>query len=212
MPADQGQYHKVTPDECINSIAFAYGFFWKTLWLHANNKDLRDLRKDPNVLREGDTIFIPAKEEKDENRPVDQTHHFKRKGVPAKLRLRLLKDDEPRKNEPYTVTIDGKIFTGNTDGDGNIEIFIPPGAQSGKLIIGAGDDEQNYDLDLGRMNPASDPDGVMQRLENMGYDCGLDKKRGFPAVLKAFQAANKLPVTGELDDATQAKVVELHGC
>ena len=101
MPeSDEGRVYRVGANECLSSIAERFGFFWKTLWFHPQNGDLRSLRKDPNVLMEGDRLFIPKKQEKLESRATDATHSFSRLGVPAKLRLRLMKDNEPRKNEP----------------------------------------------------------------------------------------------------------------
>jgi len=213
MPdSDEGQMYQVGPDDCISSIAQSFGFLWKTLWFHPNNADLRALRKDPNVLMEGDQIFIPTKGGKQESKPTDGTHSFVRKGVPAKLRLRLMKDNEPRANQPYVLTIDANILNGTTDGDGKIEIFIPPGAQSGRIRVGQGSDQQSFDLDLGHMNPVTETSGVIQRLENLGYHCGLDKQTGWKRALRSFQADNNLPTDAGLDEATKTKLVEVHGC
>jgi len=209
----QGQYHQVSSTDCISSIANQYGFFWRTLWFHPGNADLRSLRKDPNVLRQGDVLFIPPKGDKVEERPTDNKHKFVRKGEPAKFRIRLMKDEVPRSNEPYVLNIDGKSSEGELDGDGMLEIYLPPGAQIGKLVVSQGTpDEQHYELDLGGMDPVTEPKGAIQRLENLGYDCGLDKEKGLPQALRSFQADNHLPDTGELDDATQSKLVTAHGC
>ena len=65
---------------------------------------LRELRGKMNVLAPGDVVFIPEKEEKEESRGVESKHTFKRKGVPAQLKLQFLDaEGEPRAGVPYEV-------------------------------------------------------------------------------------------------------------
>lgn len=84
--------HTVEQGECISSIADGYGFFWETVWQHSDNTDLRVKRGDPNVLMPGDVVAIPEKEEKQEDGATEKRHCFRRKGVPAKLILRIMHD------------------------------------------------------------------------------------------------------------------------
>jgi hypothetical protein len=87
--------YQVQPGDCISSIAFEHGFFWKTLWRHAENSELKSLRKNPNILKEGDEVVIPDLEAKIESRPTEQRHRFRLKGAPAKLRLRIVEPGAP---------------------------------------------------------------------------------------------------------------------
>lgn len=89
--------HTVRQGECISSIAFERGFFWETVWKHPENSKLKQERKDPNVLKPGDEVFVPEKEEKQESCPCEKRHRFRKKGVPAILRLRLM--EEPQRDE-----------------------------------------------------------------------------------------------------------------
>jgi hypothetical protein len=109
------------------------------------------------------------------------------------------------------LTLDGKNFDGQTDDDGLIDIFIPPNAQSGKLVVGIGKTQKIFNLDLGQMNPVTTKAGQIQRLLNMGYDCGLNKEKGLPQALRSFQVDNHLPDTGEADGATLEKLGQKHG-
>jgi hypothetical protein len=43
------------------SIAAESGFSWEFLWARPQNQQLRALRKNPNVLMEGDEVFIPER-------------------------------------------------------------------------------------------------------------------------------------------------------
>jgi len=211
MPDDGGQIYKAEPDDCISSIASQFGFFWKTLWFHPQNAQLRQLRKNPNVLMENDQVWIPAKQIRQESKPTDATHTFTVKGIPTLFRMCFLDSGVPRANVPYVLTIDGKPFNGSTDGDGKIEVPIPPNAQQGTLVLGQGKEAKTFSLDLGVLAPVSEPDGAIKRLQSLGYHCGLDPQAGLAGALKSFQSDNSLPVTGDLDDATQSKLSQVFG-
>lgn len=85
------QDYKAKQGDCISSIAFTHGFFWETLWTHPKNSALKTKRKDPNILGSGDIVHIPDIRKKEEAGGGESRHRFKIKGVPAKLRLRLMR-------------------------------------------------------------------------------------------------------------------------
>jgi N-acetylmuramoyl-L-alanine amidase len=199
--------HVVEQGDCLSSIAEQYGFFWSTLWNHADNSDLKQLRKDPNALLEGDVVVIPDKTAKEESCATEQKHKFKRKGVPAKMKIRMMLDDEPRKNEPYKLCIDGKWTEGKTDGDGYIEADIPADAKQGELRLGSGKDVDIFQLGFGTLDPQDSESGAEDRLLGLGYDLSA----GVEEALKAFQTNEKLTVNGELDETTQTKLKEKYG-
>lgn len=91
-PVDGGDY-VVMQGECIESIAFEHGFYGESIWNDSQNAELKKVRKDHNILYPGDIIFIPDKEENHEHSNSGQRHPFRRKGVPAILRIRLLWHD-----------------------------------------------------------------------------------------------------------------------
>lgn len=206
------QTHRATQGDCILSIGKEYGFFWQTLWNHPENAALKTERKDPNVLKPDDEVFIPEKELKEENCATEKRHKFLLKGAPAKLRLQLMRFNKPRANKPYIIDIDGALVSGTTDAEGRIEIGIPSGARQGKLILKDG--KEVYPLNLGHLDPVSEISGVQARLNNLGYECGeVDNVLGAltVAALKLFQEEQRLPVTGEPDAATCDKLREVHG-
>jgi hypothetical protein len=202
---------KAAKGDSIPSLAKDNGFFPDTIWNHPQNAQLRQLRKSQNQLLPGDPVFIPDLTKRTESRGVDASHSFKRKGVPAKLTMRLLELGEPRKNEPYVLIVDGMSFKGTLDGDGRLEQFIPPNAKSGQLLLNGG--KEVIPVQIGYLNPVSDVSGLQQRLNNLGFVCG-NEDGDFDELTKAailkFQKANKLPETGQPDDATCAKLQELH--
>ena len=117
--------------DSIPSLAKENGHFWRTVWDHPQNLQLKTKRKDPNVLSPGDDVFIPEIEVKEESRPTDQKHKFKLKGEAVKFKVRLLLLGEPRKNEPYVLDVDGKLINGTTDGGGQLEHVVPANAKAG---------------------------------------------------------------------------------
>ena len=205
--------HNVEQGDCVLSIAESYGFFWETLWNHPNNKDLKKKREDPAILYPGDVVFVPEKRLKEVSEPTNQVHKFKVKNSPAKFYLRLLNDDgTPRANLKYTLDIDGKEFKGTTDGNGAINISIIPNAKNGKLILV--DEDEEYDLFLGQLDPVKEISGVQARLKGLGfYNAETSNEMNAETVqaIKDFQEANKLEITGQIDDALRNKLESLYG-
>ena len=200
---------KVGQGETTSSIAKKNGFFWRTIWEHGENADLRAKRRDPNVLLADDLIFVPEKKLKEVSKGTETEHVFKLKGEPAKLKLQLFKLGKPRANENYVLEVDGEQTPGATDGEGKLEHFIPPAAGSGKLILRGG--KEVYNLRLGNLDPLDTPSGVQQRLNNLGYNCGGEKGEigeKTKEALEKFQADYDLEQTGEPDAATKAKLQE----
>lgn len=91
--------HTVAPGECISSIAFQHGFFWETLWEHGDNAELKEKRKDPNVLHPGDVVMIPDLTLKEESCATEQVHEFRLKGVPARLNIQVRRPKAPKPPE-----------------------------------------------------------------------------------------------------------------
>lgn len=247
-PEGSGDY-VVREGDCISSIACDHGHLWETLWNDPANAALKQARKDPNVLLPGDRLTVMPLRLKRESRATDQRHRFRRKGGPAKFRLRLLEETQPPPPEtppepdpvyqdrdvitedplvepqpledrgvadaPYVLDIDGRLYEGQTDAEGFLEVSIPPDAKSGRVIFHPGTlAERVIDLELGELSPITEPIGLKQRLANLSFDCG-DRDNamtpGLEAALRAFQEKHGLEVTGEADAPTRQRLQALHG-
>jgi hypothetical protein len=215
--------YSVKEGDCISSIAYDHALFPDTIWNDSKNSELKKKRKNPNTLLPGDVIYIRDKEEKEESCPCEQKHRFRRKGVPAKLKTQILIGELPCENEEYVLDIDGMRSRGKTDADGNIEITIPPNAKKGLIII----QNEEFELTLGTIDPIEEKQGVIQRLENLGFyevdeddDTGDEDETGeedgededpYIEAIKRFQESVGLEPTGEADQQTLDRLVEIHG-
>jgi hypothetical protein len=199
--------YTVAQGDCLSSIGAKFGFAPDTLWNLGENAELKLKRKDPNVLYPGDVVFVPDLRVKEVSCATDQSHKFEKKGVPAKLRIRLLDDQQPRANIPYQLQIDGKSISGTTDGDGYIEQPLPPGAQTGRLIVGNGNTREVHDLAFGTVDPIDTDSGVNGRLRDLGFQTGADPSEA----IKAFQQKHGMEVNGQMDDTTRQKLAEIFG-
>lgn len=207
-----GEY-VVRQGDSTASIAYRHGFFWETIWNHSSNSELRERRDNPNILNPGDVIFLPDKEQKEVSGATGQRHRFRRKGVPERLRIRLLDEyDEPRAGVSYTLEIDGNLLNGTTDSDGLIEHGILPSASGGRLIVGESEEEE-YRIRLGHLNPRDEVSGMQARLRNLGlYDGEIDGQMNAETIdaIREFQQEKELEATGELDETTQQQIENLH--
>lgn len=201
--------HRAKPDECLSTIAFAYGFFADTIWEHPENAALRRERGDPNVLAAGDDVFIPDLRVGQASCATGRQHVFRRRGVPEYFRLRLSRYGKPRADEPYRLDVDGTPHEGRTDANGKIEVRIPPNARLAVVLIG----DERYELALGRVDPVSGEAGVRQRLENLGYLASKAVPASeLAAAVARFQIEAQLEATGEVDDKTRERLRAAHGC
>src|SRR6185503_16443662 len=77
-PVGDGEY-EVRQGECVESIAFANGLSWETVWNDPKNAKVKDARKDPNVLLPGDRLHVRDLEKKQVDGATEKRHKFKRK-------------------------------------------------------------------------------------------------------------------------------------
>ena len=177
---------------------------------------MRNSRKDnPNALLPGDKLYLRPKEEKTIEVGTEIKHRFYRAGIPIELKIKLLENGKPRKNMRYTLQIDGKVVSAKyakTDGDGKIKIYkLSPLATEGFLML---EDGTSYVLKLKELDPVDSTSGIQARLANLGYGPGPingEHNHKTRAALAWFQKSHNLKATGEPDDQTKEKLVEVYG-
>jgi peptidoglycan hydrolase-like protein with peptidoglycan-binding domain len=127
--------------------------------------------------------------------------------------MRLLKQGKPRAGVAYRVEIDGRTFQGAADGAGKFTVPIPGNARHGKLYVGNPADEEEYDLNLGGLDPIEACTGLQARLKNLGFGCDItgELDEDTRAAIRSFQIENNLKVTGEPDQQLRDLVKQKHG-
>jgi hypothetical protein len=208
----EGKEYRVKTGDCVSSIAHRNGLFWETIWNHPENQSLKSERVTHTKLYPGDEIFVPTIVLRDESCSTDAKHRFRRKGVPVIFRVQIMRNGIPIADEDFEFEIDGQEFEGTTDSDGYVEQKIPPNAQRGRILIPNQDIEAEFRL--GYLDPVSTVAGVQARLANLGYDCGkVDDDYGERTrnAIAAFQHRHKLDGSGDINEETRSKLVEMHG-
>lgn len=220
--------HEVLPGECMASIAHDAGFLWQTLWDLPQNSELKARRKDPYVLFPGDRVYIPDPRPGQESCQVDQNNKFVLTNPVEQLQIKITDDqDQPMKNVPYTLTVDGTTVkddtdskgnkvTGHTDGQGMIKYSISPSARDGRLVVGEGVNRRDYKLMFGYVHPAETTSGLQGRLLDLGFYRGAFSPQWDGTTRSArllFQDKYNLSPTDDdkLED-TQSKAKDLFGC
>lgn len=211
-----GKIHVVKPGDCMASVAYEHGFFPETCWEHPQNAALRENRKNPSLLEPGDEVFIPDRREKEVQAATGQRHRFRRRGVPERLRIRFEDDQrQPRAGVVYRLEVGGVTRVGQSDAAGWIDVYVPPDAVTGRLVLTTAAGEEVFDLLVGHLPPLDDIRGIQVRLWQLGYPRGDDEPgtlgQATRVSLEAFQGEHGLTVTGEVDDATRAKIAAVYG-
>jgi hypothetical protein len=113
----------------------------------------------------------------------------------------------PEKSDVTIVAGEFRTFA-QTDAKGVVVAQVPKGTKEVTLSYAPADATALISCKVALELPAADTEaGVVARLENLGYPAKA--QRGF--ALWSFQKDHGLPVTLALDDATRARVAEVHG-
>lgn len=204
--------YEVQQGDCLSSLAFEYGLMVESIWQHPNNAQLKQRRKDPNLLLPGDIVFIPDKRLKSVERPSNDVHKFRCKNAPEKLRLQLFIEEKPRAYEEYKLEIENLKFSGKTDSQGRLEQSIPPNAKTGKLLLANG--TEIYQLQLGHLNPSDEITGAQGRLWNLGLYFGpIDgiMSDELEEAIQEYQFTKNIEPDGKLNPATTSALKQDYG-
>jgi hypothetical protein len=213
-----GKYVKANQGDSIPSLAKDHGFRdWATLWNHPSNASLREERKNPNVLDEGDLVFIPTKTPRRVTCSTGKEHVFRVRSRKTHVSVALRDDeDAPYASCEYKLVVEGgQTFSGYTTLKGVVKHEVPADADKADLTLWPDEDDPDhkveYTLHIGHLDPIGTLDGVRHALGNLGYDCGDEKGddlgKKTAAALLAFQREEGMDEpTGALDDDTRRRL------
>lgn len=233
--------HRVRQGESVATLAARGGVHPESIWEHPDNAELKELRKNPFVLKPGDLITIPDPEPREENVATERVHEFILSRALAQFEARFLDEGVPRANWKYYLWVDGETETrtGELDGDGHLTVEIPAEAENGVIHLYPPDEDDEeadssnehedesghdpaadadyfieYELNFHHLDPVDEPSGARQRLHHLGLYAGGEEDGIGPktrAAIRAFQRLKGLDVTGELDGPTIDKLRSEHG-
>jgi hypothetical protein len=217
-----GGWHTVRQGECLASLAKLYGFpDYKKIYNDPNNSDFRELRRNPNIIYPGDSIYIPDREPRIQNCGTDKKHRFVLH-VPKVLLSVVVKDEDiPVDSAPFVLILgNGEKISGTTGSDGLVECAIPPDLEQAVLEVQVTRNQsksilQRWMLRLGHLDPAEEVAGIQARLNNLRFDCGrVDGVAGpkTEAAVRSFQEWAGLEIDGIAGPKTQKKLKQEHGC
>lgn len=203
--------HTVVQGDSVASLAAKYGFAPDTIWQHAENAALREKRSNMHALLPGDVVVIPDRTAGTRACTTGRVHRFRRKGVPMQFAMQLVNVGEARAGRPYVLTVDGVEYSGTTDANGGIRVFLPNASRSGTLVVAGG--ELRLEIDFGHMDPIETLTGVQKRLANMGFACGQptgEMNAATTVALQLFQLYVGIAPGGTLDEETRAAIAACH--
>jgi hypothetical protein len=216
-PVGTGSY-VVEAGDCMSSIAEAHGHFWQTLWDLPENAELKKARGDPNVLLPGDRVTIPPIRVASVTCKTGNRYVFRRRGIPEVLTIAFRDADGQTLAGRKFELIVGSTTTSGTTGDGGVIRKFVPAAATGAILriwpaVEGLPEMLEWTLRIGHLDPITTIRGVKARLENLGYNCGAIDDAEDDALygaVYAFQTSVGLEASGAIDDATRAKLRELH--
>ena len=201
----------VIAGDCIESIAFQYGHFPQTIADDPANAGLLKARGNLHTLVPGDAIVVPDLRPKTVGGATNRIHRFRRRGVPARLKV-VLDDPRPAAGTAFKIVIDdAQTIDGTLGDDGCVDVWIDPHASSGTLSVG----DRVYTLRLGRLPPVGTFEGVVARLRNLRYLRGPvpadESAENLIRAIADFQKQEQLTVDGAITDALRERLVTVHG-
>lgn len=212
----------VGPGDTLSRIAEREGLLPATIWDDPKNAELRCARgEDGEILLPGDRLTIRPKRCGTESCRTGAVHRFRRKGVPAKLRVVVESyGGEPRANKRYVLTVGDAVHEGTTGPQGEVAHWVSPRERNAVLEVWVEEEPEeieSYDLDIGELAPLDTVAGVQTRLRNLGYlgyaredDLGSLGETTRDAI-RRFRFDHDLPEGDGIDETLRAALRDEHG-
>jgi hypothetical protein len=205
----------------LKKLAFRMGFDADEVWNDPKNSELKEKRKDGDILAPGDILYVPEKPGKKLSFKKGADNAYKAKLPKLSVKVALAgPDGAPLKDEPYVIAgLGDEDVAGSTDGEGNVIFEAAVSVRAVKLTLTKR--KQTFQVLVGDLDPVDEPSGARMRLSHLGLYGGSYADGPEPyasrdeaqlaAAITAFQKKQGLPATGKLDDATKAALVAAHG-
>jgi Putative peptidoglycan binding domain len=196
----------------IEQIAHSFGVPSDAIRSEPANSGLVKKRGSLAMLAAGDILYVPVRQRTFLPVTTGSVNKFVAVVPEVEVHLDLTDDKGAIANAAYMVDGAGATIQGTTDGKGHVRLSVPMTARVVRLTLT--DSGIAFEISVGGLDPIEETSGVQMRLAHLGFYGGpLDGSLSehTRAGIKAFQAHEKLTVTGALDDATLSALKDAHG-
>ncbi len=216
-----GPGHTVVVGDCAWSLAVTYAVTEDAIWAHVPNQALTATYPNRYTLLPGQTVQIPRRP-KSVTCASSACHDFLIPDPPTRELIVRLVDW----GQPAPIGLVGTVAITNhpdlavtTEAGGVLKIPIPFGATAAKLTLPEFGLKE-YTLQLGHLAPIESPEGVRQRLSNLGLFVDppdvLDRPAALLQAVNGFQKLKTIPLVdpdplGKVNSATSDALVAACG-
>jgi peptidoglycan hydrolase-like protein with peptidoglycan-binding domain len=196
-------------------IGHRLGFDPDAVWNDPANAKLKALRGNPNILRCGDVLYVPTRQKVWLSVRLGTTNRFVATVPKTSLSLTFLQAGMPVSGASCVVHGLSPPNQFTTDANGKLTLTVPLTLQA--LVVEFPKVPLVRQVLIGHLDPITEPNGVLQRLRSLGHVSPRtivdpSDAEAVGRVVRAFQRARGLALTGTVDDATRAALKQAHGC
>lgn len=199
--------------DTVTRLAWQRGLDASAILDLSENAELRDARRDRDILAPGDVLHLPDSFAKPLPVRSGSSNRYAASIPKVTVRLVLKDGDSPGapslSSEPYVIEGAGEPIEGVSDDNGRVEVDLPVHVREVTLMLVRKD--VAIPVMVGDLDPEIEASGARQRLQNLGFLSG-SSSRAFQSGLKRFQRSAGIAETGVLDEATAAALRTAHDC
>lgn len=212
--------HVVAPGEHLAAIATREGFgSVEPILQHGDNSALAG-RPHPAILDPEEQVTIPDLAIKAFPVATGKRHKFVIKRLAVKLTVTMVTfRGTPTAATEAEVTASEEGPEPASLSGGKLEVPLSDPARPEAIVqvasAGEGLPDLRWELQLGGLGRSETDTGALARLRNLGYYRTVSadaEEREQRSAIEEFQKDQAMALTGRLDDATRAKIAEIHGC
>jgi hypothetical protein len=184
------------------------------IWDDPKNADIRELRKNFDLLCPGDIIFLPEKRPEGLAIQKGGTNRYVARVPRIPIKLVLRNNGQALAQEPYFIEGLPQAEEGKTGDDGSISFEVPVNVREVHIILY--EKNLDYPVMVGDLDPVEELSGVRMRLAHLGHYGWYPVYDELTAeddrmAISSFQAAHGVDVTGVVDDALRKLLRDEHG-
>jgi uncharacterized protein involved in type VI secretion and phage assembly len=210
------QPYVVRQGDFLTRLAFAHGFDADKVWNDGKNAELKDKRKNHNILYPGDVIYLPRAEREGAPLSKGTTNKYDVNVPKTTVSVVFVEGDKAVANEPYVIDGLGKRVEGSSDGAGTVTFEAPVHVR--EVVVTFPKRAVAYPIRIGHMDPIDEPAGIRKRLQQLGYYDDFDGEAGsaeeederLSQAISAYQLAKNLEVTGTINQALKDALLRDH--